>query len=228
MFTRKVQFYLLLTLLALSMFTVPALANSNVAVQLTGAGGAEYGLGQNIADGEYVMPYYLTINQSSPIAVTCDDFLHTVSIGDQWTATVSTFADLSGTRFWNPLDQAGSITMYHEAAWLASQINASSSLPDIAGVQFAIWRLFTPGAPQHVGNEDYWYNLALNEPSQNYGGMNFSNVEVLTPNNPLSPQEYFFFIPEPSVYLDLAFGLLAFVAIRRVQRGRVGAALNQS
>ncbi len=56
--TRKVQMYLLLTLLAFSTFTVRAHAYS-VNVQLTGAGGAEYGLGSNYADGEYVMPYYI-------------------------------------------------------------------------------------------------------------------------------------------------------------------------
>src|SRR5580704_6691691 len=96
--TSKIQLYLVLTLLAFSTFAVPALASS-VSVQLTGAGGAEYGLGANYAYGEYLMPYYLTINGSLPIAVTCDDYLHTVSVGDQWTAAVSTFSNLSQTRF---------------------------------------------------------------------------------------------------------------------------------
>ncbi len=190
--TRKVQFYLLLTLLALSMFAVPALADSTVSVQLTGAGGAEYGLGSNYADGEYLMSYYLTINKSNPVAVVCDDFLHTVSIGDKWSATVSTFADLSGTRFFNLGGSGAGVTQYHEAAWLASQIKANSPLTDIAGVQFAIWFLFTPGAPQHVDTEDYWLTRRRQRSRKLYG-MNFDNVEVLTPNNPLSPQEYFFF-----------------------------------
>ena len=222
--TRKVQFYLLLTLLALSMFAVPALADSNVAVQLTGAGGAEYGLGPNYADGEYLMPYYLTINGSLPIAVTCDDYLHTVGIGDQWTASVSILSgDLSLTRF-----GAADLTQYHEAVWIASQINGSSSLYAITGAQFAIWKLFNPNTVPTVPGELDWMNAAQAAEATSFGGMNFANWEILTPVSPSSPQEYFFQIPEPSVYLDLAFGLLAFVAIRRVQRRRVGAALNQS
>jgi hypothetical protein len=218
--THKVQLYIVLTLLAFSAFTVPAQANSNVAIQLTGAGGAEYGLGANYAYGEYLMPYYLTINGSAPIAVTCDDYLHTVSIGDQWTATVSTFSNLSQTRF-GTVDA----TQYHKAVWLVSQINASSSLTDIAGVQFAIWKLFTPGAPD-VGTEDFWLNKAATAATQSYGGMNFGNWEILTPLNPVSPQEYFFQIPEPSVYLDLAFGLLAFVALWTAKRRRERLALD--
>ena len=218
--TRKIQLYVLLTLLAFSIFTVPAQANSDVNVQLTGAGGAEYGLGANYAYGEYLMPYYLTVNGSLPIAVTCDDYLHTVSVGEQWTAAVSTFSNLSQTR-WGTADA----TQYHEAVWIASQINSHSSLSDITGAQFAIWKLFTAGTPD-VPGESTWMTAAATAATHSYYGMNFANWEILTPVNPLSPQEYFFQIPEPSIYLDLAFGLLAFVAIRTVQRRREGATLN--
>jgi hypothetical protein len=192
---------------------VAAYAGPNVNVQLTGAGGAVYGLGSNYAYGEYLMPYYLTINQSNPIAVVCDDYLHTVSVGDKWSATVSTFADLSTTRFYNG---GAGVTLYHEAVWLASQINASSPLADIAGVQFAIWKLLTPGTP-NVGTENIWITKAQLAASQNYGGMSFANWEILTPNNPLSPQEYFFQIPEPNVILELGMGLVAFAVIWNIR-----------
>jgi hypothetical protein len=218
--TRKIQLYVLLSLLAFSVFTVPAQANSNVNVQLTGAGGAEYGLGSNYANGEYLMPYYLTINGSLPVAVTCDDYLHTVSIGEQWTASVSTFADLSHTRF-----GTADTLQYKEAIWISTQINSHSSLSDITGAQFAIWKLMTPGTPD-VPGESTWITKAQNAASNNFAGINFANWEILTPVNPLSPQEYFLPIPEPSIFLDLAFGLLAFVAIRTVQRRREGATLN--
>jgi len=159
---------------------VAAYAESNVNIQFAGAGSAEYRLGQNVAYGEYVMPYYLTINQTNPIAVICDDFLHTVNIGDQWTATVSTFSNLSATRFGN-----ADATQYREAVWLASHINANSPLTDIAGVQFAIWKLFTPGVPD-VGIEDYWMAKAQTAEAQDYGGMNFDNVVILAPVNPFT------------------------------------------
>ena len=204
----------LVVLASLVCAAVAANAGSIVNVELTGAGGAMYGLGANYAYGEYLMPYYLTINNSAPIAVVCDDYVHTVSVGEQWTATTSTFANLSGTRF-----GTGAATQYHEAVWIASQINGSSSLSDIAGAQFAIWKLFFAGTPD-VPGEDSWIAKAQLAATQSYGGMNFSNWEILTPNNPLSPQEYFFQIPEPGVVLDLGIGLLAFVGIWSM-RGRL-------
>lgn len=218
--TRKVQLYLLLTLLAFSTFTVRAHAYS-VNVQLTGAGGAEYGLGSNYAYGEYVMPYYLSINGATPTAVICDDFLHTVSVGDQWTAAVSNLGgDLSQTRF-----GAAHSLQYKEAVWIAAQINSHSSLTDIAAAQFAIWRLLTPGTPDVFG-EASWIAAAQAAASSNFAGMNFANWIILTPQNPLSPQEYFYQIPEPGIYLDLGFGLLACLAMWKATRKRESALLS--
>jgi hypothetical protein len=168
-----------------------------------------YGLGSNYNYGEYLMPYYASINSANPTAIICDDFLHQVNVGDHWTGTLTTMADLSGTRF-------GIVhtTEYHEAAWIASQINSHSSLDDITGAQFAIWKLFTPGTPT-VPGESTWISKAQNAAASNFGGMNFANWQVLTPLNPLAPQEYLFPIPEPEAYLDLAFGLMAFVGLWR-------------
>ena len=212
---------LCLRLLLLTCFLsigIAANAGSNVAVELTGAGGAENGLGSNYAYGEYLMPYYVTINSSAPVAVICDDYIHTVSIGDQWTALVSTFSNLSGTRF-----GVTDTTQYHEAAWIASQINSSSPLANIAGAQFAIWALFYNGTPMEPG-EQTWLNVAAAAEAANYYGMNFSDVEILTPVNPSSPQEYFF-IPEPSALVDLGMGLLAFAAIWSGRRRLTSTAL---
>ncbi len=187
--------------------TVAANAGSSVGVQLTGAGGAEYGLGQNYAYGEYLMPYYVSINSAVPIAVICDDFDHTVSIGDHWTASISTFGNLSGTRF----GTADSM-QYHEAAWLSTQINSNSTLADITAAQFAIWRLFTSDTPTNIPGESAWLAAAATAAANNFYGMDFSFFRILTPINPASPQEYFF-IPEPGVLFDLLAGLAAFGAI---------------
>ena len=191
-----------------------AQAGSNVSVQLTGAGGAEYGLGNNYADGEYLMPYYASLNGASPIAVICDDYDHTVSIGEQWTATISTFNNLSLTRF-----GTADSTQYHEAAWIASQISSNSSLADITGAQFAIWRLFSSNTPM-VPGESQWMSLAANAAVNNYWGMNFANWEILTPLNPTSPQEYFIEVPEPGVLLDLTFGLIALAGLWNLKQRR--------
>ena len=213
--THKVQLYMVLTLLAISTLTVSANAISTVSIQLTGAGGAVYGLGSNYAYGQYLMPYYLTINGSNPLAVVCDDYLHHVSVGEQWTATISTFNNLSNTRFGT---QAA--VQYREAVWIASQINSHSSLTDIAGAQFAIWKLLTPGTPDVPGASG-WITAAQQAATHNFAGVNFANWEIVTPLNPLSPQEYLLRIPEPSIYLDLGFGLLAYAAVWKARRRQV-------
>ena len=198
--------------------TATATAGSTVQVQLTGAGGAEYGLGPNYADGEYLMPYYVSVNGGTPVAVICNDFLHTVSIGDHWAATVSNFSDLSLTRFGNAF-----ATQYHEAAWIASQISASSSLADITGAQFAIWKLFSSGTPV-VQGEAQWLAMATVAAANNYYGMNFSHWEVLTPLSPTSPQEYMLYVPdlpEPSVAFDLTVALAGFAGAWNLKRRRV-------
>ncbi len=201
----KSLFVLVLTLLFCSLLLVTtASAGSTVQIQLTGAGGAEYGLGPNQADGEYLMPYYVSINNAAPIAVICDDFDHTVSIGDQWTGIISSFSNLSQTRF-----GTADSTEYHEAAWIASQISSSSSLATIAAAQFAIWSLFANNVPS-VPGESLWLTNSAIAAANNYYGMNFAGWEVLTPINPASPQEYIFYVPvpEPNVLLDLGVGLL--------------------
>ncbi|MGC2110648.1 MAG: hypothetical protein WA655_14090 [Candidatus Korobacteraceae bacterium] len=206
------RFALLATLLSVA---VAAHAGSSVNVQLTGAGGAVYGLGSNYADGEYLMPYYVSLNNATPIAVICDDFNHTVSIGDQWTATISTFSNLALTRF-----GTANATQYHEAAWIASQISSNSALADIAGAQFAIWALFSSNTPM-VPGEAQWMSLAATASANNYWGMNFSNWEILTPLNPTSPQEYFFEVPEPGALVDLTVGLVAFAGLWNLKRRRL-------
>jgi hypothetical protein len=170
-------------------------------------GGAEYGYGSNYAYGYYVMPYYLSFNNAPPTAVICDDFNHTVYLGEHWTGTVSTFADLSKTRFGIAYE-----TQYHEAAWIASQIMSSSSLATIAAAQFAIWKLFSGNTPL-VSGESAWLTAAANAAAHNFYGMDFSHWQILTPLSSTGPQEYFFYIPsipEPAAVLDLMIGMLAF------------------
>jgi hypothetical protein len=186
-----------------------------VKITLTGAGGAEEGLGSNYADGEYLMPYYVSINNGPPVAVICDDYNHTVSIGEQWTATISTFSNLSDTRF-----GVADSTQYHEAAWIASQISSSSSLATITGAQFAIWALFSSNTPM-VAGEASWLSLASSAAAHGYWGMDFSHWEIITPLSPDSPQEYLIFVPEPGVLLNLFVGLTVLVLGLRFRRGQL-------
>jgi hypothetical protein len=215
--SRKSLFVIVLTLLFCPLlFVTTASAGSTVQIQLTGAGGAEYGLGPNQADGEYLMPYYVSINNAAPIAVICDDYDHTVSIGDQWTGIISNFSNLSLTRF-----GIADSTQYHEAAWIASQISSTSSLATIAAAQFAIWSLFANDVP-NVPGESLWLTNSAIAAAHSFYGMSFAGWEVLTPTNPASPQEYIFYvpIPEPHVMFDLGAGLLCLVCLLYAPRRR--------
>lgn len=214
---RLIRFTLLACILGMA---VAAFAGSTVDVKLTGVGGAEYGYGSNYANGEYLMPYYVSLDNATPIAVICDDFNHSVTLGEEWTGTIHTFSDLTGTRF-----GVADSTQYHEAAWIASQITSTSSLATISAAQFAIWKLFTGSTPL-VPGESAWLLAAAVAAANNYYGMDFSHWEILTPLRPTSPQEYFFYvpsIPEPSVLLDLFVGLFAFVGTWTVRRRKLSA-----
>jgi hypothetical protein len=210
----------LIVLLLVVGIAVGAHAGSNVTVgvTLTGAGGAEYGFGPNVADGEYLMPYYLSVNNGNPVAVICDDYNHSVSLGEQWTATVNNFSNLSDTRF----GTADSM-QYHEAVWIASQISSTSSLAQIASAQYAIWALFAPNTPMIPG-ESMWISLASTAAANNYYGMNFANWEVLTPLNPSSPQEYLLYdplpLPEPAAILDFMVALILLAGGLYLRRAR--------
>jgi hypothetical protein len=212
------RFALLASVLSIALV---AHAGSNVNVTLTGVGGAQYGYGGNYANGEYVMPYYVTIDNAAPIAVICDDFNHQNDVGNHWTAAIHTFNDLAGTRF-----GASNSTQYHEAAWLASQMTSSSPLSTISAIQFAIWKLFSNNTPV-VSGELSWLSAAATAAANNYYGMDFSTWRILTPVSPASPQEFFYqvpAIPEPGVLLELMVGLLAFAGMYLAKRSRVATA----
>ena len=190
-------------LFSLLFVAVPAFADpAPVTVQLTGVQGGYQG-------GVYVTPYYLSINGGTPIDVVCDDYTHEVSVGESWSATISTFANLADTR-WGASDSQ----QYDEAAWLYEQyLDGSASAGD---VNFAIWSLFdpqlnasTPGWDQGVTNllagAGQWF-------ADGAGGVNFSDFIIITPTDPGpgSAQEYLAVepTPEPGTLALMGSGLL--------------------
>lgn len=209
--------------IAVAILVAPgARADTIGTLQLTGAGGNPNGGGSNIADGVYLLPYYGSINGAkTPVPLVCDDYSHEVTLGESWSFVENTLATLSNTR-WGTADQL----QYEEAFWLISQVPSHSS--DIAGIQFAIWKLFDKSTPD-ISDEDYWLSAANTAELNGFGGMSFSDYVILTPVYPTgsgsltglvdqragSAQEYILVTPEPSAILMFGTGILGVLGIAR-------------
>jgi hypothetical protein len=198
-----------LFLLMVAAIKAPA---DTVTVQLTSVNGKSQG-------GVDVDPYYGTID-GTPAVLVCDDFAHETTIGEQWTATVSTFADLSSVRFQQGT-AAETLKDYEEVAWLYEALMANPS--DYGNISFALWAVFTPSAEHSSGfttngknSAAYWLNQA--EEQTFYAG-EFSNFEILTPTNSSSnsPQEFLTCTPtpEPASVILLISGLAMFSLVWR-------------
>jgi len=200
---------LFLLLAALCITAIPVFAGPTQ-ITLTSVGGASQG-------GVYVAPYYLSVNGGTPIEVICDDYTHSVYVGESWTATLQTFASLGGTRF-----GAGAFQQYAEAAWLFTQFLSN---PSKAGdINFAVWDLFSPSAVQKntsgwTSGAQNWLTAAQTWFSQNCTlstsscqGINLSAFVFITPTNLTgsnSPQECIeMTTPEPVSIALFAVGLL--------------------
>lgn len=188
--------------LALAITALPASADS-VSVVLKDVGGANQG-------GVYVVPYFLSIAGAPNIVAMCDDFEHHVSINQRWDANVSTFGDLSLTRWRSPF-----LTQYKEEAWLLSSFFAH---PGEAGdINFAAWAIFTPSVKTNAGytaRSDYWFHQAE---SQNFADFDLSGYRIITPTNlgPSGAQEYITKVPEPSNLTLVGIGMLALALVTR-------------
>lgn len=172
------------------------------------------GLGGQTQNGEYIYPYFLTINDGPQIPMICDDIYHGSAIGDVWQANITALSsgDLGNTRF-------NDLTEYEEAAYLLLQINDGNQ-PEWGNINFAIWKIFNPSVnmgdtPPGTFGPEYWYDMALNA---NLANVDFSGVMILTPTDAQSPagdQEFMFVVPEPGTLLLIGGGLLGLFSQRK-------------
>jgi hypothetical protein len=213
----KHTFLLLLLLTAIAAF--PAAADTFVDVQLTGVSGVVQG-------GETVAPYQLHIGNQTNITAICDDYSHSVSVGEHWKATIHTFANLNGTRF-----GAGDFAQYAEAAWLFTKFLAQPS--QAGNINFAIWALFSPSAEKNGSGwttqgplsalgwltaAQQWFKHNCSTSADTCNGINLSEFEIITPKNLTgrnSPQEYITMVPESGSLALLGLGTIVLVAMRR-------------
>jgi hypothetical protein len=188
-----------------------------VSVTLTGVSGGVQG---NV----YTSPYYATVGNTENVPIVCDDYSHEVYVGESWIASVSTFADLSNTRFGNLVNAP---QLYDEAAYLFNELSQVPS--QVGNISFALWAIFDPSdvttsAGWTTGGNAIDPTSAAgwlaNAQAQTYTAGEFSNFEVLTPCTPspqgcpistssASAQEYLVRTREPSTVLLLGIGLLA-------------------
>ena len=209
----KIRALVLLIVLAVALSIVGPVKADTVSVTLTGVSGGVQG---NV----YTSPYYATVGTTANVPIVCDDYAHSVYIGESWTASISTFANLSNARFWQG-NQTATLQLYDEAAYLFNELYLNPS--QTGNISFALWAIFDPSQVTssagwttggNAVNPTSAAGWLANAQSQTYTAGEFSNFEVLTPISPTSPQEYLVRTSEPSTVLLLGIGLLAMFALK--------------
>jgi len=189
---------LVITLSLLS--AVSALATS-YSISIAGIN-SPYGGNMPQYGGEYVGPIVATINGTNiPGGMICDDFNDVTPVPTAYKATIETISNLSGAMFVN---EANSLKLYEEAAWLNGQINSKSTATQIGEIQFAIWELFshTNAEAQLLSNagsgeQSIVANLMTTAAAQNFANYNFDSVEIITPDDGSNNQEFITGCPTP-------------------------------
>ncbi|HEY4959381.1 MAG TPA: PEP-CTERM sorting domain-containing protein [Candidatus Limnocylindrales bacterium] len=151
----------------------------------------------------------MTVN-GNLTTVMCDDWAHGGAPGDTWQANFTNLgtSNLSLVRF-NQLPSA--LTLYDEAGWLLLQTRVTPQA-QWKDINYAVWHIFDPNAPLPGTAPLYWVNLAQQEATLGFPGVDFYQVGIFTPlnqhdTNLNGPQEFLNIVPEPSTLLLLGTGL---------------------
>jgi hypothetical protein len=157
----------------------------------------------NTYSGYYVGPSKGTFNGGPSIDLTCVDFFLTTGVPSSFLVEEQFMSELSGA------DRDNTI----RAAWLLQQVATSPG--EIGPIQFAIWNLFAPAAPD-PGNSASWLAAAMAIKPSNYDA---SGLYLLVPTN--SANQRFFGgelgnpVPEPGTLSAMGVGFIALAFLSR-------------
>lgn len=130
--------------------------------------------GPNSGGGVYVYPYYFSIDGSATtIPLICDDYIHDVSIGESWQATVTPLTSYLGALTPTVASGLNHTQAYQEAAYLFSKLSGTPSQADAVAYNFALWGLFS--------------TAAVSNPTYASSGAAAKKLEADTAIDPISP-----------------------------------------
>lgn len=236
---RSLLFPTLTALLAVAL-SVPAKADT-APVTLTQANPNSYSV--SIAGEDvYTSPYVATVNGTQGVLVVCDSFTNYVSVGQSWTATVTSFGNLnqaitdgqllySTTSPGTPNNSSGPLTPaqgYLAVGYLAETLLNTPNLTASQSIDLstALWAVFDPSLvpdlPDSAAVTDY--NTAVADAlNGTLSASQFSNLEILTGTLTIggTPQEFIAETPEASFFLLLGLGLIAMVLFLRFRHSKL-------
>lgn len=157
-----------------------------------------------VQSGQFVGPATIEINDVEFEAV-CYDFFRHVSVGQTWEATITPVSSLmiGDGLFGDPFK-------YKQVARLADEFNNQSQV--VWGkIQFAIWNIMSPGAPD-VAGQNGWMTSSSNAVTNNVPPFDYSNWYIV---EDVQGRVQSFIIydktvtdtPEPSTLLTGLFGI---------------------
>jgi PEP-CTERM motif len=174
-------------------------------------------------------------SNAQTVGLFCDDINNDVSIGQVWTANVTSLAsgNLSNTRYGsstnpNYSNPTAALMLYEQGAWLVSQFGSHTA--DYVSLQYALWDLMSPGAEptNYAGTDGIKVSQWLTWAAANYNQINPANFEIVTNIGPLQyqgqVQEFIVQAPEPATVVLVLFGIGAmFLLALKRQRQQVAA-----